>query len=508
MKLDLTFLLKSSFLLLFLFTQILMSSCNNEELELKTFLNKIETEYENIAVDLGIAYWNYYSAEAEADLKTPKDKFYNLLVNDSLNTLIETWYPKRSEIKDSILFRRVEKWHDVLLSAKVEYNAEILELRNDLEKMFEVSDEKENNEEELETKMLKLIELRNKKSVELGYDNYVHLTMETNGIGYDWFVNFIEEMDNSTLAAYESLVDDLKTEKGIDQFGQRNVFQLFGQFRNNNNPTELKEPNNIEMVKTSLANIGIDYNKLPARLVEEQLPPGVGGQGLMINVPNDFRAVMTLGMGISVWMHEMGHGMHGLFNTINNPILEGYEWVPGNANPSFAEGMAETSAWFTRNTEWQKEYTNLSEEQILERKILAKKYAPAFIRFHLKNFLMETEMYLHPEKTYADIQIELSKKYMLVETDDIRTQSLGNIIYVSYPLYLQNYLLADMIACQVHKTLEKEFGTMYAFNKDVGSYLTKHFYSKGEYYSWSERLKHGTGSDLDIDAYLDYYQIK
>jgi hypothetical protein len=218
-------------------------------------------------------------------------------------------------------------------------------------------------------------------------------------------------MDNSTINAYKALIEEAKTNQSVEQFGQRNAYQFIGQFYGNSSPSELNIEDNIELVKISLNNIGINYTELPAILVEEKLPAGIGGQGLMIDVPNDFRAVMTLGMDASVWMHEMGHGLHGLFNSINNPILEGYEWIPGNANPSFAEGMAETITWFTRNTEWQKKYSNLNEEQILKRKETVKKYAPAFIRFHIFNFLKETELYLHPEKSYEEIQTELAKIY-------------------------------------------------------------------------------------------------
>lgn len=508
MKLNLSLLFKTAFLVLFLNTQLFLSSCSNNEKELEKFLNKTELKYEQIAEELGVAYWNFYSAESETDLKTPKNKLYNLLINDTLNTLIETWYPKRSEIQDTILRKRVDTWHRVLLSAKVEYNAEIMELRNELEEMLGVSEDADKSKDDLGEKILKLIELRNKKSVELGYDNYVHLTFETNGLGYEWFMNFIDEMDESTYDSYKSLVEKTKLENNLEEFGQRNAFQFIGQFYGNNNPTELKIEDNIELVKISLNNIGINYNKLPAKLVEEQLPAGIGGQGLMINIPNDFRAVMTLGMGISTWMHEMGHGLHGLYNSINQPILEGYEWIPGNANPSFAEGMAETSAYFTRNTVWQKKYTKLSDEKIKEKQEIVNKYASAFIRYHLYNFMRETELYLYSEKTYDEIQIELAKKYLLIETEKIRTQSLKNIIYVSYPLYLQNYLIADIMACQIHETLKEKFGKDYAFNKNVGAYLTKNFYSTGEYFDWNDRLINGTGKPLDIKAYLEFYNIK
>lgn len=500
--------IKHFFPLLFLFLHFTFTTCSNPTDELIKFLDEKENQYEQIAFELGDAYWNFYSAEAETDLKTPKDKFYNLLVNDSLNTLIDIWYPKLTEIQDTILQKRVETWHRVILSAKVEYDTEIMELRNELEEMLEVSGDKDNSSYDFESNMLKLIELRNKKSVELGYDNYIHLSFETNGIGYKWYMNFIDKMDKATSEPYKSLVEKTKLENDLEEFGQMNAFQMIGQFYGFNNPAKLKEESNIELVKLSLADIGINYDELPAKLVEMQLPAGVGGQGLMINIPNDFRAVMTVGVGVSTWMHEMGHGLHGLYNSINSPILEGYEWVPGNANPSFAEGMAETSAWFTRNPEWQKKYTELTEEQINERLEIVNTYAPAFIRYHLYNFLKETELYLHPEKSYDEIQTELARKYFLIETENIRTQSLEDIIYVSYPLYLQNYLIADMIACQVHKTLEEKFGKDYVFNKDVGKYLIDKFYSAGEYFNWHDRLIHGTGKPLDIDSYLEFYNIK
>ncbi|MFC2151813.1 hypothetical protein ACFLSE_04730 [Bacteroidota bacterium] len=508
MKTKITRTIKATLLLTFIYSNLLFASSSDNEKELEAFLNKIEIKYEKIAFELGDAYWNFYSAEAEADLKTPKDKFYNLLINDTLNTLIETWYPKLIEIQDTILQRRVHTWHRVLISAKVEYNDEIMQLRNELEEMLEVSGDAKKPKGDFSEKMLKLIELRNKKAVELGYDNYVHLTFEINGIGYEWFINFIDQMDKATIEPYKALVENMKTTQDLKEFGQKDAFQFIGLYYRNNEPTELKNDNNIEMVKVSLANIGINYDDLPAKLVEKQLPPGVGGQGLMINIPYDFRAVMTLGMEISTWMHEMGHGLHGLYNSIDEPILEGYEWIPGNANPSFCEGMAETSAWLTRNYEWQKEYTNLTEDQIKEKQDALNQVAPAYIRFQILNFMRETELYLHPEKSYEEIQIELAKKYLLIESDKIRTQNLENIIYVSYPLYLQNYLIADMVACQVHRTLEEKFGNEYAFNKDVGKYLIKNFYSTGEYYGWNDRLIKGTGKPLDIEAYLQFYKIK
>ncbi len=483
-------------------------SCENKTEELNKFLTQKEIQYEQICFDLGQAYWNFYSDENEYDLKAPKDDFYALLTNDTLNNLIDTWHLKKEEINDTILKRRIDMWHNVLLSAKVEYDADIMKLRNELEEMFDVSGEADKSNYDYEGNIVKLIKMRNQKSVELGFDNYAHLSFEVNGLGYEWFTNFVKVLDEATVGPYTDLVNELKKEQNINDFSRKQFFYFIGQFFSNNNPRKINTDNNIELVKESLHNIGINYDELPAKLVEMELPDGIGGQGLMINIPNDFRAVMTLGMDISVWMHEMGHGLHGLYNSINTPILEGYEWIPGNGNGAFAEGMAETNARFAQNIEWQIKYTELTEDEIIKRKELVNKYAPVFIRYHLFYCLRELNLYLNPEKPFEEIDLELAKKYFLIETNDLHLRGLKDMIYVSYPLYLQNYLLADLVSTQIHTTLEEKFGKDYAFNKDVGKYLADKFYSKGEYFDWNTRLENGTGKPLDIEQYLKFYNIK
>ena len=68
--------------------------------------------------------------------------------------------------------------------------------------------------------------------------------------------------------------------------------------------------------------------------------------------------------------------------------------------------------------------------------------------------------------------------------------------------------MAHMVAFQVHNSLKENFGNEYVFNKEVGNYLKENYYMHGEYYDWQDRLIHGTGKKLDLDAYLKYYQIR
>ncbi len=376
----------------------------NHEIELKHMLDKMENRYEEISIELGNAYWNLYT-DKEVDLKTPKERFKKLLMNDTLNALVESGYLQIEKIQDTLLIKRIETWHKILLMAKVEYDDEIMLLRNELEYQMKVSNESFHDQDSLERMMIRLIKLRNRKAVDLGFENYAQLTFEVNGLGYEWFMEFVDELYTLTDNEYSNLVKKLKNKNGSEKFSYNDFYKLFRLFYDNQNPGEVIG-NKISLVKETLQNIGIDYNELPSKLVEKQLPSGIGGQGLMINVPDDFRAVITLGRGAHIWMHEMGHGLQGLFCNINTPILEGYEWVPGSSATCFAEGMAETCAYFTRTKAWQLKYTAQNEEVLSGKKEIADENATAFIRYWLYRSMREIELYLNPDKPYKLIQEE------------------------------------------------------------------------------------------------------
>ena len=55
-----------------------------------------------------------------------------------------------------------------------------------------------------------------------------------------------------------------------------------------------------------------------------------------------------------------------------SPILEGYEWCLGNDCGAYAEGMAETIAKFIENEEWLRNYSEITDEEIANKKSVIK----------------------------------------------------------------------------------------------------------------------------------------
>jgi hypothetical protein len=489
------------------FIFISLFTCTREkysESQLRQYLDSQESIFEQISVSMGEEYWKLYTEEGKADLGGPKQQFAILFKNETLHSTVNSWYSRRDKIKDRTLKRRIELWHNILTGAKVNLGEEVLDLTNQLEAWLAVGPGSEDkpSQEELETAALKLMKLRNKKALELGFANYAEMILEITELGSEFFHSFVEIMDKSTLNPYQNLLEKMKVEQNKTDLGIADVRKLMSQYYMSSRGPKITKERMFPLMKETAENIGIPFDTLPLQFVERKMPQGIGGQGFALQIPNDFRAVVMPMLPFGSRLHELGHGLQWMFTTIESPILKGYEWSLGNTCGAFAEGMAETMAKFSLNSEWLKKNTGLSEEEHYDNTAKIQSLAPVYFRFLMNIFMFEVEFYKDLDQNPKELVNALQKKYLLVDEPSKMPVSLASMIYVSYPLYVQNYLIGDIVSWQVHNALEEKFGKDYAFNKEVGPYLEETLWKNGELSNWQIRLKTATGSELDIEGYL------
>jgi hypothetical protein len=492
---------------LFIFFSIQLAAnteYENSQAFLENFLDAKEVLFEEISVQQGKAVWNLYSDEAEADQMTPRERFLTLFNNDTLNSIVEYWYTNRDKTDNQTLKRRVVVWRNILTAAKVNFAEDIFKLQNDLEVWLTEEDSSENtpSDDELDSMALDLMRMRNEKSKDLGYKNYAELILDVTELGADWFYNFISLVDSLTLKPYQQLIDDLKEEKNEQQIEYSDVRKLVGRYYKNSYGPKLAEVRTMAAIKETTDNIGIDYETLPVRFVEKEMPRGIGGQGIAVQIPSDFRIATEPGLSLEAKMHELGHGLQAIFTEVTSPILKGYEWCIGNDCGGYAEGMAEISAKLIHNTEWLKKYSDFTEDEIRSRKEIVNMYKCVYLRFQLSIIMREIELYKNLEQNPQELRANLIKKYLLVNDSPKQPVRLANMIYVSYPIYVYSYLAADILSWQVHTLLESKFGKEYVFNKNVGPFLKENFYKNGELYTWQTRIRMATGKELDVRGYL------
>jgi hypothetical protein len=394
-----------------------------------------------------------------------------------------------------------------LIGAGVNYNEQIYRLQSQLECWLSPikSNGDRPTQEELEQKTLHLLKLRNKKAVDLKFSNFFDLVLTISETGTKWFKDYLQLVDEMTIKPYVSLVEEYKQTNGIKKLSENDVRQLFMNYYLITQGPQLPKDTYTQLYKKILADIGINYDPLPIQILEKKMPDMISGQGLAIEIPQDFRIVIKPDLSFRDRMHEIGHGLHSVFTQINNPILKGYEWCLGNDCGAYSEGMAEIISGFTQNPDWLVRVAGLSESEVSEKKNILKKYAPAFLRFQLFLAVFEMNLYKDPDQNLHDLQNSLAAKYLLIEKPIERPVSLANMMHVSYPAYSHNYMLAEVLSWQVHEFLKVEFGKDYPFNREVGDFLIKHFYRDGQLYHWQTRIKHALGKSLDVEGYLHSY---
>lgn len=461
---------------------------------IKKYLDEKERVYEAICNNFGLQTWNLYSLEGPSDIQSAKEKYRELFTDEELKRNISVWSGELEKSSDQVLKRRIEVWKKILDAAKIEYSPEIIKLSSALLEEVRNRDPKEAAKtKELQERIIELIKKRNEKARESGYNNYAEFILESTGLGAKWFYDFTELVDKKTLPVYKELFDKIKKEKGAVTIGDVAKLQ-----RSLPAPSFSSDSLYIVMSAT-LADIGIDYSKLPIRFVIKEAD--FGGNCIGVRIPEDMRVIMVPNMPIPVYLHELGHGLQWMKTAIESPLLEGYEWCLGGTAPAFYEGMAQTLAGFSKHPEWYKKYARFTDEKIKGYTVNDKFNEAAKIRFNLINFMLEIELYKNPERDPGEIFSSLLEKYLLLENVKYPF-SLVNTLYVDYPCYLHNYFLADIIAWQVHDALKNKFGSNYLFNKNVGEYMADTLYKDGILLEWQQILKRATGKTLDVEGYL------
>jgi hypothetical protein len=481
-------------------------SCTNTNYEksISDYLDKKEIEYEKLCVEAGNEVWNYYTDSTQNSMAAYKYNFSKLLLNDTLIDNINEWNRNNELLNNDTLIKRIEVWNRVLTCAQVNFDTEILEIQIELEKNLANYPDCDLSSHDIENNIIQLIKLRNEKAQNLGYGNYAYMILQNTGIDTSWFEQVIHKIDTSSKKAYINFISEEKL--GDKELEYKDIRKYIIQmYQMNDNPV-VKNSDKEDLIKSIVKNLGINLQELPIQFTLKDLPPGLGGFGNSINIPNDFRAVAMEQLSLYYLLHEIGHGLHWTGVKIKHPILKGYEWCIGNNQSLYYEAMAETIAKFSQNRNCL-EKCNYSSDMIDSLYVQEQKLAPFYLRFNLIQSLYEIELYKNPEKSAAQIKHDLYKKYLFVSKDFSKKPNLIRISYVSYPIYEQNYLIADILMWQIHNHLAQKFGKDYENNKMVVEYLKAQLWKDGELFNWQEKLKALTNKEFDIDGYLKHKMI-
>jgi len=498
-------------------------------------LDRLEAEFEAANVRIGEATWSVYSGEGTPDLDGAHQQLAGLLTDASNRQLVEEMYARADSIRDRLLARRLSIWSNCFTSAQVDNAPEIFTLKNrlqqriaafqfeleghlirrsELQKVLRQEPDRERrhrawqataalaaaNREDLR----RLIALRNQKSRELGYRDYVDLALQLQEMDEHWLLSLLDRVTRAIRPLYSALVAALAERLGVRSlapwdvhYAMRQGYQLPDDYF----PGEKA----LERLYATARAFGFAVDSLPIRTLVRDIP--FGGYNVAVRIPSDTRFLVNPSEGQSfhaTTFHEYGHSLQAVFTAVEWPILKEYEWVMGAHTGAYSEGMAEVIGDFTRRADWLRRVAEVPDQDI-EQYISRMLPAQMALRFHdlLLNFRVELAAYSESVEDTGVLERRLTREIRLIEFPEADAPLWeANTWYTSYPIYWQNYILASIVAAQIHDSITERCGRDVCGNPAVAEYLRHAFYAHGNSIPWHERILRGTGHPLDADAYL------
>lgn len=475
------------------------------EEELAQYLATQEQTLEDISVQMGNAMWNLYTGDGSVDLKTPRQRFYQLFTDATLNSIIDNWYAKRDIVKDPVLNRRVLVWRYILRAGKIDYSPDILAIVEAIEKSayFKNGQTQQLSDEEIKSKTIELIKIRNAKAKEAKFSDYASMLLDTNYIGAMWLRDAIGKIDRTTKGQYLSLIKEYKKQQRVKEFIIEDVIKLIAMYNAADFKVDIKKDKVDSMLKETLSNMGIEFDSLNAKVLETNLPFGISAKSFEVKIPSDNRIAWVPGAKLQDRMYAIGNVIQSSLNKSQYPVLRGYRYLHGGTCEAFNQGVALAAQRFVLNQSWLKKYTAISDKDYNNIKTESFKYAPAYFRYLLSNIMFEINLYENPDQDVVQLMDNIQQQYLQIEKPASKEISRDLWIKMTLePLNQAEKLIGDMIAFHIHIALEKKYGQGYVFNKEVGKFLGQTIFADGELNSWETRVKMLAGIGFDIKNYL------
>lgn len=507
--------------------------------ELILYLDTLEQKYEDACVHTGLANWNMYSREGKSDLDDAKKLFAKIFLDTLNQKTNEEWRGKAASLADKTLERRLEMWHRCFTGGRIYADSDIAKLENKLQRKIanyklyldgnritqaEIGNEIRKEQDQKKRKRLwstmgqiseavkedlvSLVKLRNEKAQSLGYYNYYSLSLYLQMIKEDWLLETMNKLDESTKEKFQDFIDASKKKLKVKKFDAWDFNAALYRWTSIADSYFPKD-SVFKFLHRFHRNIGFNVDSLPIKEVVKDIP--FGGLNVGIKIPTDSRFLLNPIDGktfFNVAFHEYGHALQITRTKVDYPILKGYEWIPGASCAAYSEGVAELQAEFVNDAEWLLSFTSASQDEI-DKYIATRTFSDLYsLRNRMKDFFFEYEMYKNPDQNLDSLERTVYKKYLLVDIEEnVPTRFASSMLYVMYPCYYQNYILAEMIATQTFEVIVSKFGDERLTNANVSKWIIEHLYLNGEIEEWQDRIINATGKSLETGAYLRKLKI-
>ena len=334
-------------------------------------------------------------------------------------------------------------------------------------------------------KIRQAIQLRNELAFQYTDELFSTFMLRRKGLETEKVFEWFESIRSQTEPEYHRLLERVRDHLKVDQVEPWDLEFYFSTLTNDFEQSRFVQDQGWMKARQLAAKFGYRLEKLP---VEMQLADlSFAGAAYPILYSKDVRILANRYSGIFFFdrlFHATGHALH--YSMMNEPSF----LLRANYAEPFDEGLAQIMALMLYRPEIGTELFGLTPEQarlVAETHRLREMFD---LRNTMADSLFEFEAYADPDQDLVRLYNRIHSRYLGVEMHDTAVWAF-NPLYGSDPIYLQSYVVGEMVARQILHNLDQRFGT--EWGKQAGNYLQKKFYSRGAEQTLDELMQSGTG---------------
>jgi hypothetical protein len=330
------------------------------------------------------------------------------------------------------------------------------------------------------------IKLRNQLATNNSAEIFSIFMLHRKGLEVQKLFGWFDQIREQTEPEYQHLLERMRHDLGIAKVEPWDLEFYFSNFTNEFESQKFATDDGWAKARQITATLG--YNLDPVEMHVADL--SFGGAAYPVLYGKEVKILANRYSGIYFYdrlLHATGHALHYQMMAEASFLLRNNYAEPAD------EGMAQVIALMLYRPEVNAKLFTLTPEQA---RIVSDTYRLKLLyslRNTIADSLSEFEAYADTDQDPSAAYNEIHARYLGVDMHDSAVWAF-NPMYGSDPIYLQSFVVGEMVAHQIEHQTDQRFGR--AWGKSAGEYLKTSFYTRGAEQSIDGMMQNGTGEPL------------
>jgi hypothetical protein len=340
------------------------------------------------------------------------------------------------------------------------------------------------------------IKLRNELALKNSSKPFSIFMLNRKGMEVTKLFGWFAEIKEQTEPEYQGLLARMRHDLGIVTIEPWDLEFYFSSFTNEFESQKFPTEDGWNKVKTITARLGYNLDPMDMHVADLSF----AGAAYPVLYGKEVKILANRYSGTYFYdrlLHATGHALH--YQMMDEPSF----LLRNNYAEPMDEGLAQVITLMLYRPEMNTRLFALTQEQARVVESTHRMKTLYNMRNTIADSLSEFEDYAETDQDPSAVYNRIHAQYLGVDMHDTGVWA-SNPMYGSDPIYLQSFVVGEMVAHQIQHKTDQQFGRNW--DKKAGVYLKSSFYSRGAEQSIDSLMQNGTGEPLTPSYLIHFLQ--